>query len=151
MATLMIADRPVNAGHHIADGSSIFAIENAYGNQRDLFRDSMHGSADDSSDVRAVTVAVGGGQGRTEIETVPRAAAEVRVRGVDAAVENVRGHAAAGLRVDVALIERQIALIDAIESPSWRRILRCQCDRLSHRSAAAHRILFDILDARLIE
>ncbi len=73
----------------------------------------------------AVPVAVGG-----TVPVVDRGvaggytAAEVGVASADAGVDDIGLHPAPRLRVGVAVVERQRALIHAVETPRWCRRLR---------------------------
>ena len=81
------------------------------------------------SDVRAVTVAVDAVLLVTNgIEAHRRATTEVGHCRADAGVDDVRGHVRACARRRVRVVERQVALVDAVETPR-------RCGRLRGRRA----------------
>ena len=67
--------------------------------------------------VRAAAVA-------DEVGAVARPAGELLVGGADARVDDVGVHARAGLVVGVGVVERQVALVDAVEAPGRGRLRR---------------------------
>jgi hypothetical protein len=93
--------------------------------QRDLLRHAVRGSAGRAGDVGAVPVAIV----RTvpvpdEIGPVADSSGELLVRCPDAGVDDVRVDTLSGLAVVVGVVQRQIALVDAVEPPRRRRLGR---------------------------
>ena len=86
--------------------------------RRDVLRHAVLLAADRPGHVGAVTVAVGGVVVMVgEVTAGDRATLEVVVRHVDAGVDDVDPHAFAGAVVEVPAVQRQVALIDPVESP----------------------------------
>lgn len=79
--------------------------------------DAVGGAADGSGDVGAVTVAVVG-TAADGVEAVADAASEFIVGGEHAGIDDVGVHTGGSGVVGVGGAERQIALVDAIKSPS---------------------------------
>ena len=113
-----IGGHPVDAGDHARRGARAGAAEHPYRVQRDRFRHTVGGPADGPGHVRAVAVAVVGAlavaHGR---EAVADPARELRVGRPEAGVDDVGVDARAGLLVDVGSVQRQVALVDAVEAP----------------------------------
>ena len=114
----MVADHPVHAGDDAGRGTGARAAEDAHRDQADALGDAVRVAADGAGDVRAVAVAVGGSAAVTDrVVARQHAAGELRVRGQNARIDDVGGHARAGLRVGVEAVEREQALVDAVEAP----------------------------------
>ena len=113
-----LAGHPVDAGDDLGVGAVAGAVEHADGRQRHALGDAVRGAADRAGDVRAVAVAVGRrAAGGDRVVAGRGAPAEVDVAEPDAGVEDVDGHAGAGRVVAVGRVERQGALVDAVEAP----------------------------------
>ena len=97
--------------------------------QGDALRHAVRGAADGAGDVRAVAVAVARpvavADGRVAGADAP---GELLVRGPQAGVEDVGVHPRAGLVVGVGRVERQGALVDAVEAPRGARLADVELD-----------------------
>src|SRR5262245_40942467 len=113
----MVLGDPVDAGDHALVGAAAAAVEHAHGDELDLLGDAVGGAAARAGHVRAVAVAVVRRAAVDRVEARGGAPAELVVRGHDAGVDDVGRHAGAGGTVGVGLIERQVALIDAVDAP----------------------------------
>lgn len=94
------------------------AIERLHRHEGDTFCHPMRGTTDGAGDMRAVPVAILGAASVVDCgESRLEAPREFAMRAADAGVDHIGVNASEVLRVVVARIERQIALVDAIEPP----------------------------------
>jgi hypothetical protein len=92
--------------------------------------DAVRRAADGAGDVRAVAVAVGGAAAVVDRGVArDRTTAELRVRVEHAGVDDVRRHARAGGVVGVGVVERQVALVDAVQAPRGGGLGRVELHR----------------------
>src|SRR2546430_4307627 len=132
----MVLHDPIETGEHRRESAHSIAIENAYWNESRRLCHAVIESADDSRDVRAMTVAVVGAVVvGNRIEARDNPAAEIGVTR-DAGVDNIDSHAGPGFSAYIAAVQWERALIDAVESPGGRR-------------GGDRGILFDVLYARV--
>lgn len=115
----MIVGYPINARDYARVRTGTIAVEHAHAAQHSAFGDAVSRAADGAGDVCAVTVAVRAAAAK-RVKDIRRTAAKLRVRSANARVDDVSAHARAGPVVGVSTTERQVALVNAIETP--RRI-----------------------------
>ncbi len=135
-----VVRHPVDAGDHARVGAAPRAVEHAHGDQGHALGHAVGAAADGAGHVRAVAVAVDAGAARHGVVADRGAAAELRVAGQDAGVDDVRPHARAGGGVVVVAVERQGVLVDAVEAPGGAGL---------HRAGVHHLVLLDVGHARV--
>ena len=120
LTRLMIAGDPVHGGDSGARGAIAAAVEHPHGDQLGLLGDAVGRAADRTRHVRPVPVAVVGRAAVDGVIAGHGAPAEVSVRGVDAAVDDVGRHARPVVGGAVGVVERQVALVDPVQAPGGR-------------------------------
>jgi hypothetical protein len=107
---------PVDTGNDTGPGAGAAAVEHAHRMQGHALGDAVGGAADGAGDVGAVAVAVVG-TAADGVETVADAPGEFIVGGEHAGIDDVGMHAGCGGVVGIRAAEREIALIDAVQTP----------------------------------
>ncbi len=124
---LVARRHPLDAADQPGDGAEAGAVGDPHGVEGDALGAAVGDAADDARHVRAVAVAVLGAApvgDRGEAVRRVDAAGEVGVRAEDAGVEDVDVDAGAVRAVAVGAVEAGGALVDAVEAPGGRRLLR---------------------------
>ncbi len=113
-----VGRHPVDARDHAAGAARARAPEHAHGHQGDRLGDAPGRAADGSGDMRAVPVAVRRAAAVVDDgKTRSHPAAEVGVPREDAGVDDVGPHAGPLGGVGVEGVQRQVALVGAVQPP----------------------------------
>jgi hypothetical protein len=99
-------------------------IEDAHADEVDLLGDVVGRAADRPCDMGAVPVAVVGGSAVDGVVVRDGAARELLMAEAQSRVDDVRLHARARHGVRVRPVQREAALIDAVQAPGWSRLRR---------------------------
>src|SRR5690606_12023258 len=112
---------PVDAGDHAVVGTGALAVEHSDGDQFDALGHTVGAAADGARHVRAVPVAVVGvAVVVDEVVSVPRTSLEVLVRDPDTRVDDVGLHVGGCGVVAVGVVQRQVTLVDPVQTPRRR-------------------------------
>ena len=126
----MVGGDPVDAGDHTGVGAFAVAVEHAHGVDRDALGDAVGAAAEDARHVGAVAEAVVGCAAVDGIVAVAEAAVKFLVGGVDAGVDDIDVDAGAGGGIVIEAVDRQAALVDAVEVPGGRKLFAARVHAL---------------------
>src|SRR6476661_3022916 len=138
----MVRRHPIDSGEDTFPGAGAIAVEHPNGYEPHVLRDAVRRASDRTGDVRAVAVAILRAPTIADFVDAARSpSAEFAMRAANAGVDDVGVYTVASCVVDIARVEWQVMLVDAIKTPCCAGLVG---------DGTHHRVLFDANHRRIL-
>jgi len=117
-AVLLIRSDVIDTSNHTSVGSRTIAAKDLDADEGNVFSDTVGSSANCSSDVGTVSIAIGVLSIAGKVGTEDGSSTEINVLDVDAGVDDEGINSSGGLLVGVHVVQDELSVVDSVQSPS---------------------------------